>query len=366
MVRRKFRSIVNLAGERLMREDWKHHLIDHGAEFDGDRLRDYGNGERERRVAVNGDVVCDLSHRGLLEVRGADAQTFLQGQFGNDLREVTERHSQLSSYCSPKGRAYAVFRLFRDRDAWLIDLPADRSEALRKRLSMFVLRAQVVIENAADSRIHFGVSGPNVTRHLETALGTLPAAPGDCHRVGDLLVLRVPGMLHPRYEVYGELDACRGLWNDLNVHCAPFGPEGWRLLEIIAGLPTVREATSEAFVPQMLNLHALGGISFTKGCYPGQEVVARMHYLGKLKRRMYRLAIEGTDRPLPGSPVFLAGGDPGQPDGEIVDSALHPDGLWAALAVLQTAAAEGPLRWGGPDGPAAHAVTLPYPVPEGA
>lgn len=349
-----------------MREDWKKHLLNAGAEFEGDQLRDYGNPERERSMAVNGDVICDLSHRGLLEVRGSDAQSFLQGQFGNDIREVTESRSQLSSYASPKGRAYAVFRVMRDRDAYLLEMNPEPIEPLRKRLSMFVLRSDVVIENAEDTRIRFGLSGPNAEKLLAEALGAFPGAVNEVIARKGVTVVRVPYMVHPRFEFAGEIDACRPLWDDLNVRCAPVGPEGWRLLDILAGIPTIYPETSEAFVPQMINLHALNGISFSKGCYPGQEVVARMHYLGKLKRRMYRLAIEPQALPVPGSRVFRAGGDPTQPDGEIVDAVLHPDGLFAALAVLQVAAAEQPLGWGSPNGPTAHLIPLPYTVPGSA
>jgi tRNA-modifying protein YgfZ len=349
-----------------MRDDWKKHLINAGAEFEGDRLRDYGNAERERSMAVNGDVICDLSHRGLLGVRGKDAQSFLQGQFGNDVRQVTETRSQLSSYSSPKGRAYAVFRVMRDRDAYLLEMNPEPVEPVRKRLTMFVLRTDVVIENAEDTRIRFGLSGPTAEAQLSEALGAVPAEVNEVLTRNDVTVVRVPQMVHPRFELAGEIDACRALWDDLNVHCAPVGPEGWRLLDILAGIPAIYPETSETFVPQMINLHALGGISFSKGCYPGQEVVARMHYLGKLKRRMFRLAIEGQDLPLPGSPVFRAGGDPSQPDGAIVDAVLHPDGLYAALAVLQIAAATEPLRWGSPDGAVAHVIPLPYTIPGGA
>ncbi|AGA33112.1 Folate-dependent protein for Fe/S cluster synthesis/repair in oxidative stress [Thioalkalivibrio nitratireducens DSM 14787] len=349
-----------------MREDWKKHLIDNGAEFDGAVLRDFGNPERERSVTVNGSILCDLSHRGLLEVRGQDARDFLQSQFGNDMREVTETRSQLSSYSSPKGRAYAVMRVLLDRDAYLLETRAERAEVVRKRLTMFVMRAQVVIENAEDTRIRFGLSGPDAENQLQQLLGAFPVEVNDVLTRGEVSVVRIPSMMHPRFEIFGEIDACSSLWDDFNVHCAPVGPEGWRLLDILAGLPEIHPETSEAFVPQMVNLHALNGISFKKGCYPGQEVVARMHYLGRLKRRMFRLAIEGQERPLPGSPVFRAGGDAAQPDGEIVDAVLHPDGLWAALAVLQVSAAEQTLCWGNPTGPAAHLIPLPYPVPEGA
>ncbi|MFO8153691.1 YgfZ/GcvT domain-containing protein [Thioalkalivibrio sp.] len=349
-----------------MRDDWKKHLLNIGAEFDGDRLRDYGNAERERSMAVNGDVICDLSHRGLLEVRGGDARSFLQGQLGNDVRAVSDTRSQLSSYCNPKGRAYAVFRVFHDRDVFLLEMNADAVEPVRKRLGMFVMRAEVVIENAEDSRIRFGLSGPTAERQLQENLGAFPGEVNEVLKRNELAIVRVPGMVHPRFEIAGEIDACSALWNDLNVHSAPVGPEGWRLLDILAGIPAIYPETSEAFVPQMVNLHALDGISFNKGCYPGQEVVARMHYLGKLKRRMYRLAIEAQERPAPGSPVFRAGGDGRQPDGEIVDAALHPDGLYAVLAVVQVAAAEQPLRWGSTDGPEAHVIPLPYSMPGSA
>jgi tRNA-modifying protein YgfZ len=254
----------------------------------------------------------------------------------------------------------------RDRDAYLLEMNPEPVEPVRKRLTMFVLRTDVVIENAEDTRIRFGLSGPTAEAQLSEALGAVPAEVNEVLTRNDVTVVRVPQMVHPRFELAGEIDACRALWDDLNVHCAPVGPEGWRLLDILAGIPAIYPETSETFVPQMINLHALGGISFSKGCYPGQEVVARMHYLGKLKRRMFRLAIEGQDLPLPGSPVFRAGGDPSQPDGAIVDAVLHPDGLYAALAVLQIAAATEPLRWGSPDGAVAHVIPLPYTIPGGA
>lgn len=350
-----------------MREDWKQVLLDTGAEFDGERLRDYGNAERERRVTVNGDVICDLSHRGLLEIRGKDAQGFLQGQFGNDIREVTTTHTQTSSYSSPKGRAYAIFRISQDRDAYLLEMSDERADFVRKRLAMFILRADVVINRIDDTHVRIGVSGPTMERQLRDVLGdSLPERVDDVTHAQNVSITRVPTLMHPRFEIRGDFATCRKLWCDLNVHSAPVGPEGWRLLDILAAIPAIYPETHEAFVPQMVNLHALGGISFNKGCYPGQEVVARMHYLGKLKRRMFRLAIEGTERPQPGSPVLRAGGDASQPDGEIVDASLHPDGLWAALAVMQVGATDTPLVWGSLEGPAAHVIVMPYAIPEGA
>ena len=348
-----------------MREDWKKHLVDSGAEFEGDDLVHYGNPERERRVAVNGDVICDLSHRGLLEVRGADATEFLQGQFGNDIAQVDATHAQLSSYSSPKGRAYAVFRVLPTQDGYLLEMPADRVEPVAKRLQMFVLRSDVIIEQAGDSRIHFGLSGPDAEQELKNALGACPAQIHEVLEKDGVTAMRVHGM-HPRFELFGGLDAMRRLWDALNVRGAPVGPHEWQLLDILAGVPSVVAETTEMFVPQMLNLHALGAISFEKGCYPGQEVVARMHYLGKLKRRMFRIAIRAGERPKPGMSIFRADGNPNQADGELVAAELHPDGQYSALAVLKVDAAEAELRCGAPDGAPVTLCDLPYDVPEGA
>ncbi|ACL72548.1 YgfZ/GcvT domain-containing protein [Thioalkalivibrio sulfidiphilus] len=346
-----------------MKPEWKDFLVDAGAEFDNGSVADFGNAERERRVVVSGDVICDLSHQGLIVAYGEEAGSFLQGQFSNDVLGLASAHSHLNSYCTPKGRMLANFRVFRRGESYYLRMPRAMVESVLKRLRMFVLRSKVTLEDADDALVRIGLSGPRAVEELQTALGDVPSAVNDVLHHNDITAIRVPGP-HPRFELYGELEAMKQLWNKLNVRCAPVGAGPWALLDILAGIPNVTPATSEAFVPQMANMQLIGGVSFKKGCYPGQEVVARMHYLGKLKRRMYRVTIDTDQPPAPGTEILGAGGGETEEDqaaGRIVDAQLHPDGKVMALAVLQIAAAEaGGLHLAGEKHPAVSLETLPY------
>ncbi len=349
-----------------MKTLWKQHLTDSGAEFDdaadGNIVMHYGNPEQEQEVAVSGTVFTDLTHLGIIAVHGADAQPFLQSQLGNDITALDSDHSQLSSYCTPKGRMLGLFRIFRSQDSFYLRLPADTLDAVLQRLRMFVLRADATLEDASEAFIRIGVAGRKAADVLAAATGqALPAGVNAVTRAGELTILRVPG-IQPRFEVYAaSIEAAKGLWDALNVDAAPVGMPAWRLLEILAGLPAVYAGTRELFVPQMANLQLVDGVSFSKGCYPGQEIVARMQYLGTLKRRMY-LGRLGTDEPVaPGASLF-SGGDGEQAAGRIVDAQPHPDGGQAALAVLQISAVDaGDLHLGSADGPVFTLEALPYP-----
>jgi tRNA-modifying protein YgfZ len=348
-----------------MKPEWKAFLADAGAEFgDDDVVAHYGNEELERQVVTSGDVICDLSHMGLIGAYGDEAAAFLQGQFSNDVLKLDKGTSQLNSYCTPKGRMLANFRLFLRGENYYLRLARTMVEPTLKRLRMFVLRSRVTLEDADDALVRFGLSGPRAAEELAAAVGGVPEAVDSVIHINGVTAIRVPGP-HPRFELYGELESMRRLWEVLNVRCAPVGAGPWALLDILAGIPTVTPATSEAFVPQMANMQLIGGVSFKKGCYPGQEVVARMHYLGKLKRRMYRVSIDTDEPPPPGTEILGAAGGEGEEDqatGRIVDAQRHPDGKVAALAVLQIAAAEaGGLHLAGDPSPAVTLQALPYP-----
>jgi len=346
-----------------MKAEWRTFLQENGAEFDGDRVVSYGSPRRELSMALTGNVFADLSHRALVAVHGKDAAEFLQNQLSNDVREVSESRSQLTSYCSPKGRMLAIFRLFRRGDEFYLSLPEELVEAVVQRLRMFVLRSDVTLEIVTDTFVHLGVSGPDAEDELDSLLGEVPKSVDDVLRSDDCTVIRVAG-IHPRFEIYGPLDCAKRLWQGLNVRCAPVGEPAWGLLEVMAGIPVVHAETVEAFVPQMANLQLVGGVSFKKGCYPGQEVVARMQYLGKLKRRMYLVRIADEPPAAPGTDIFSAA-DPEQSAGQIVEARPHPDGGQVALAVIRIAAADkGDLHLGLADGPLLEFLDLPYPVAE--
>lgn len=339
-----------------MKPEWKSLLEDVGAEFADDKVINYGNEERERRIITTGENLCDLSHLGLIAVYGEQAAEFLQNMLSNDIHEVTHTHSQLNSLCTQKGRMLANFRIFKRGETYYLRLPQELLEATLKRLNIFVLMSKVTLEDASNALVRFGYAGPEADKELNAFLGSIPAAVDEVTDNSGVTVIRVPGTL-PRYELYGELEKMESLWNHLNVKSAPVGHDAWALLDILAGVPTIFSTTTEAFVPQMTNMQLLNGLSFKKGCYPGQEIVARMQYLGKLKRRMYLLAIEGKNIPLSGDEVFDTEG--AQPVGQIVDARRNSDGGISALAVLQISSAEKEgLRVG--DGQSITLAELPY------
>ncbi len=347
-----------------MKPEWKEFLTNRGAEWNEEVVESFGNPERERRVCVAGDVIADLSWYGLIEVHGADAETFMQGQFTNDVREVSEARSQLSGICSPKGRLLANFRIFRRGETWYLRLPHELVDPTLKRLRMFVLMSKVTLEDASDAFVRIGLSGPKAEEELARAGLPEPVGVDDVITTDQVTVVRVAG-LHPRFEIYGELEPMKRHWEALDVYCAPVGTPAWKLLEIFAGLPTIYPETVEAFVPQMVNYPQVGGVSFRKGCYTGQEVVARMQYLGKLKRRMYRAHVDAERAPRPNDPLVAPGSGSGQGAGRIVDAQPGPDGGYEVLAVVEIASRErGEVFLWEENGPRLQFLELPYPAPE--
>ncbi len=344
-----------------MKPEWRAFLTDAGAEFVDERVQSFGNPNRERQISTTGTVICDLSHTGLISAYGNDTRDFLHNQLTSDVNAVGPDLSQLSAYCSPKGRMIAFMRLFMRQEAFYLRLPREILESTLKRLRMFVLRSQVTLEDADDSLVRFGLAGPDAEAELEAALGRMPGDVDEAVELADVSAVRVPGAPHPRFELYGELETMQQLWERFNVRGAPVGADNWRLLDILAGLPNVFAATQEAFVPQMANLDLINAVSFKKGCYPGQEVIARMHYLGKPNRRMFLAVADTEETPAPDTAVV---GEDGKPAGEVVSAAPHPDSGQAVLAVMKLK----PFDAGGPfhlgeDGPALEFRELPYPVP---
>ena len=343
-----------------MKTDWKTFLSDAGAEFQADKLLHFGNPVQEREVALSGLVFTDLDYLGVIAVHGTDAGDFLQAQLSNDIRNCGESSSQLSAFCTPKGRILGLMRIFRHDNTWYLRLPADSLEAVLQRLRIFVLRADVTLEDVTNNFCCIGVSGADALEEIRTAAGDAPAENNQVLHADKLSIIRVPG-LAPRFEVYANsLEAARDFWDALNVRGAPVASQAWRLLEIQAGIPTIFANTSELFVPQMVNLQLVDGVNFKKGCYPGQEIVARMQYLGTLKRRMYLGRIDREAAVSPGDALYQAEGDD-QVIGRIVDAQLHPDGGQLALAVLQIKSAEGgDVRLGDANGALFLLQPLPY------
>jgi len=343
-----------------MKAQWLDFLKDAGAEIEDNRVVSFGNLQREQRMIHTGLVMYDLSHHGLISVDGQDATDFLQGQLTNDVRDVSLQHSQLSAYCTHKGRMIANFRLFKRDESYFLRLPQALLEPILKRISMFILMANVIMKDSTDALVKMGVSGPKAHEQLADIIADLPQETDDATQTEGYTVIKCAGNL-PRYEIYGELDAMKKLWGHLDVNAAPAGAGAWESLDILAGIPTITPETSEAFVPQMTNMQVINGVNFQKGCYTGQEVVARMQYLGKVKRRMFLVQIATNDAVNAGDKLFSKDSKSGQGTGQIVNAQPDSNGGYDALAVIDIADAEaGQLQLHDENGPAITVQPLPY------
>ena len=347
-----------------MNETWKSFIQNQGAVLEDNRVQHFGHPAEERRAAAQGHVLADLSDFSLIRARGGDTQNFLNGQLSNDIRQLDATHSQLASWCSPKGRMMVIFRLFRRGNDTLLQLTAALLENTIKRLRMFVMRAKVTLENMDAELVGIGLSGPDAKKIITEAAGFAPGGDNGCETREDVTIMSLPG-LHPRYEIVAPTAAAEKLWVSLQSKATPTGPAVWAWLDIMAGIPNVHPGTNEEFVPQMTNLEVVGGVNFKKGCYPGQEIVARMQYLGKLKQRMYRAHFAGEVAPRPGDAIY-ASDFPGQSAGTVVEAQPSPDGGYDLLAVVQISSAEvGELHFGSETGPSLTLQSLPYSLPAG-
>lgn len=318
-----------------------------------------------REINEGSEAACalnDLSHYGLIRVEGEDAASFLQGQLTNDLRQVTDNHSNLAGWCSAKGRMLANFRCFRRGESLFLQTPEENLAGVIKRLRMFVLRAKVSIEDASDELMRLGISGDCAADLLAGFCDSVPAAVNDVSHTGELTLIRLPGDV-PRFEAVAPAETLMPLWRAAEDRARRMGRGFWALQEIHAGIPTIFPSTSEAFVPQMTNMHLIDGVSFTKGCYVGQEVVARMQYLGKLKRRMYLARVESDIPPAPGDELFARGSTSGQGAGKVVDAQAVGAG-YELLAVIEVASAEEDQVTLGENGPKLSIANPPYPFLE--
>jgi folate-binding protein YgfZ len=311
-------------------------------------------------TALAAGFVAPLGHLGLIAFTGEESAKFLHSQLTNDVEHLGSGDVRLAGYCSPKGRLQASFLMWRDDQSVYLQLARDLQPAIQKRLSMFVLRAKTKASDATAERVTLGLGGAQAEAVLQTWFDALPAAPYTKldHPLGTLL------------RVADAFGAARYLWllspetadtvaAELAGRLVVGGDDAWRLSDIHAGVPLITAATQEQFVPQMINFELLGGVNFKKGCYPGQEIVARSQYLGKLKRRTALATIDDAGV-TPGTEVF-APNDPGQPCGMVVNAAPNGAGGVDALVEMKLEALEaGDVHARAADGPALRFLPLPY------
>lgn len=300
-----------------------------------------------------------LVHNAVIRAVGPEAAAFLHGQLTNDFTGLGLGEARLAAYCSPKGRMLASFVAFKrnHHEIWL----ACRTEVLAatlKRLRMFVLRAKVQLLEAGDDAVLLGLAGPAVAAWDPAATAM---APWSRREAGDACLVRLPDAAGlPRWLWAGPLALAEGVLAALPALPA----EAWDWLEVRSAIAPVVAATVEAFVPQMLNYELVGGVNFQKGCYPGQEIVARSQYRGTLKRRAVLLHAAAAMQA--GQEVHWSG-DPSQPSGLVALAAPAPGGGWDAIAEMKLSALdEGSLHLGATEGPRLERLPLPYALPREA
>ena len=309
-------------------------------------------------AARDSAVVCELSPLSVLAISGPDAGTFLQGQLSSDVIALADDAAQFTSFNSPKGRMLANFVLWRESaNDFRALLPGDLAAAVQKRLTMFVLRSKVTLADISQSSARFGIGGPNATEALRAAFGTAPGTFAVV-RVDGSTLLGLPG---PRFVLTAPIGSAVAIGARLAREAVPAPFTVWQWLTIRAGIPVVTAPVQDQLIAQSANWDVLGGVNFRKGCYTGQEIIARMQYLGRQKERLF--AFHSDAAAAPGQRVFGAGfGD--QACGVVVNAAPAPEGGSDLLAVVQVAAANvGSLRLEAPDGPLLAPLPLPYAVP---
>jgi len=339
-----------------MLSDWNDFLIDQGAVLAEGKITHFRDIATELQAVESGTILADLSDQAIIAVQGDDAETFLHGQLTNDVKRLKDDRLQLNGYCSPKGRLLASFFLWKQNGQYLLQLPMALREPIQKRLTMFVLRAKAKLTDASNEMIRIGVAGINAEALIRDLMGVDAPEPMRVFQGNKATVL---GLGPSRFEILTGPQQATVIWRELSKTATAVGTDRWNWLGIHAGEPTILPATQEQFVPQMINFELIGGVNFQKGCYPGQEIVARTQYLGKLKRRMY-LAHIAADNVMPGDELFSTDFQ-NQASGMIVNAALAPGGGFDALAVIQIESAQNhTVHHKSLDGPALNMLPLPY------
>ena len=305
--------------------------------------------------ALNG--VAPLPHLGVIRAAGADAASFLHNQLTNDVLLMKDGQCRLAAYCNAKGRMQASFVLYkRSAEELLLIGRQDLLAQTVKRLSMFVLRAKVKLSDATAEFQLLGLAGDA----LLTALGSAATSPLDPWQ---RIALDVGEQTADVLTLYPALNQPRALWIAPNGVAVPTGPalsaEQWQVGEVMSGIAWVEQATFEAFVPQMLNYESVDGVNFKKGCYPGQEVVARSQFRGTLKRRAF---IAQSAAPMTAGQEVFSSLDATQPCGLVAQAASDGASHVAVLELQLSATENSSLHLGTSHGPVLTLLPLPYPL----
>lgn len=304
-------------------------------------------------TAKNGKI--DQLDFGILQVSGKKAKTFLQGQLTCNVEEIDEKQSCLGAHCDAKGRIQATFRLFFYQDAYYLLLPRPMVSPLLQCLQKYAVFSAVNLSDVTQNWKIIGLLGYSMAVVLRQH-ACLPEQRNGISTTTSLMVLSIPGPI-PRFIVLTRSKIPAFFSNTLQ----KLPLNDWYLLDIMAGIPSIYPETRGQFTPHQLNYPIIGGISFNKGCYIGQEIIARTQYLGKSKSRLYRVAFKAFHPLLPGTALQ---NEQGTQQGTMIMSANEKKDRYQALVCLQCQAISHTIHLEGPQGPALQCLTLPYRVQE--
>jgi len=339
---------------------WQEFLMTQGADFEAGRLHNFpGN---ETRTIDN--IVTDLSHLALIEISGDDAEEFLHGQFTINIYHLQKHLLKFSAWCNPKGQVRATFFIYRHDDGFTILLPAELKESFVKQLQMYILRSDVELLDKSDEKIRIGLN----TQNAAFLVGLINSDPeqqgdiiqGDTKIYNDLHYLRIVSQgdeknTH-RYILIGSIDEQITLWKELVKHVTPVGTSVWELLDIQAAYPWITTQTTQKFLPQILNLDLIDGLDYQKGCYPGQEIIARLHFRGQLKRSLYLATCRTDAYPESGDQILSSENNT---VGIVINTQASED-IYYLLAVIDNDSIENKLSLRESDGQNIRLQTLPY------
>lgn len=295
----------------------------------------------------------DLVDLGLIRISGKDAKPFLQGQLTCDLEEVNSKESRIGAHCDVKGRIIAIFRLFLYQDDYYFLLQNSTLPLLLASLQKYAVFSKVVLTEVGKDWQKIGLYGSNVKDLLEKQ-GLYTTEVNGVAESDHKLSLSISGPVH-RIILLAPFSDSIG---NIGIQLGQESVDHWHLLDIMAGIPTIYPETSGQFTPHQLNFPEIGGVSFNKGCYIGQEIIARTHYLGKAKSRLFRVRFEAESPFLPGTPIF--DGDQKTEKGALIMCAKEQNNRYEALVCLQTQAISHSIKLGSFEGPSLDFLELPY------
>lgn len=343
-----------------MNQQWKDHLQQHGAQLDENGFLQFQPSREATDLAENSTIIVPVTHLGLIDVTGEEARTFLHNLTSSNIKALPANHAQLSSLSGPKGRMLANFLIWQTDEGFRLALSADLHTQILKKLGMYVLRTKVRLADAGETRVLLGIAGKEAGKALATAGLCVPADRFGTEQAADTLVIQLG---EARFLIDAPADAAPALWNALtSAGVVAAGTSAWQWLDIQDGIPWINATTTDEFVAQMINYELLGGVSFDKGCFPGQEIIARTQHIGKVKKRMFAAHVP-SDTAIAGATDVYAPEFGAQSCGKVVLSAASPRGGTDLLVSMQLSAREaGEAHLGQPDGPQLTFLPLPYTV----